>query len=84
MAYRCMADGEGCTFADEMLLSNVLAGMASGGIASAVANPTDVLKVMVAILVLDCWSCSSRYMFVSPGTNAECLRQCLLQTEELC
>lgn len=48
----CMAGNEGYTFTDETLLSNVLAGMASGGIASAVANPTDVLKVMVAVMLL--------------------------------
>lgn len=47
-----MVENECFAFTDETLLSNVLAGMASGGIASAVANPTDVLKVMAVVMLL--------------------------------
>ena len=31
---------------EESVVSNVLAGMTSGAVASAIANPTDVLKVL--------------------------------------
>ena len=34
-----------CTRTDEFLLTNIVAGMLSGAISSAIANPTDVLKV---------------------------------------
>lgn len=38
-------------FADETLLINVVCGILSGVISSAIANPTDVLKVSRAVCV---------------------------------
>lgn len=38
-------------FADETLLINVVCGILSGVISSAIANPTDVLKVSSAMYI---------------------------------
>lgn len=39
------------SYSEESVLVNVLAGMTSGAVASAIANPTDVLKVVWSDLV---------------------------------
>lgn len=36
-----------CPLADETIVTNVVAGVISGAASSAIANPTDVLKVQV-------------------------------------
>ena len=53
---------------DETVFMNVLAGMTSGAVASAIANPTDVLKVYIHVEFQDTCTAFSSPLLVGLGT----------------